>query len=287
MFWMRFAGSVWVVFFLLVLVYENILLPSGLVHTRLGLGNPITGLGAVWIAILVIPGIPLIWLGRAGNPILKRFLEGLANDLENSGRNIGRSVAERDGDVADPITENSAVGSARSDRNVTRSTASRGGNSGGRSSEIIPPLRMKVIDDSEGRFSIEVPGDWDEIIPFSEDDYGMLDNANGFGLVSIKRDEPEDLEEDVTTLSEYADYCVDDLLEDEEEISREPIITSQGLVALRIETRMYGKPSSLKLMYLADDLTGLYVNYSLVRDEDALRQMADYSFSTFRDAFDL
>ena len=287
MFWIRFTGSVWAVFFLLVLGYENILLPSGLVNTRLGLGDPLTGLGAVWIAILLIPGISLIWLGRGGNPILKRFLEGLANDLESSGRNIGRSVADRDGDIADPIMENSSGASTRSDGNARRGTASRGGDPGGRGSKTLPPLRMKVITDAERRFSIEVPADWDEVLSFADFDHGLLDNSGGFGLVSIERHEPEDLEEGVTTLSEYADYCVnEDMLEGEEEISREYAVTSQGLLALRIETHVDDEPSSLKLLYLADDLTGICVDCHLVGDEDMLRRTADYSFSTFRDAFD-
>ena len=298
MFWIRFTGSVWAVFFLLVLGYENILLPSGLVNTRLGLGDPLTGLGAVWIALLLIPGISLIWLGRGGNPILKRFLEGLANDLKrldeglandlgSSGRNIGRSAADRDGDIADPIMENSSGASTRSDGNARRGTASRGGDPGGRGSKTLPPLRMKAITDAERRFSMEVPADWDELFSLAEGNYGLLDNSGGFGMVSIERHEPEDLEEGVTTLSEYADYCVnEDMLEGEEEISREYAVTSQGLLVLRIETHFDDEPSSLKLLYLADDLTGICVDCHLVGDEDMLRRTADYSFSTFRDAFD-
>ncbi len=55
-------------------------------------------------------------------------------------------------------------------------------------------------------------------------------------MVVINKHDFGDLEEDVTTLAEYADYCASEMLEGEEEISREPILTSQGLTALRIET---------------------------------------------------
>ncbi len=287
MFWIRFTGSVWVVFFLLVLVYENILLPSGLVQTRLGLGDPIAGLGAVWIAILAIPGVLLVWLGRVGNPTLQRFLENLVNDLESTGRNIERSAAERDRDFADPFAGNSADASARLDRNVRRSTATRDRDTWDRLLETRPPLDMKVIEDKDGRFSVEVPANWDVIASIPEDDFFHASNNDGLGLVTVDTDNFANVDEDVTMLTGYADFLAAQHPDGDEDVDRKTVITPQGLTAMRIETRkdhsgMFWS-GSFQLVYLSNDLMGIWIDYSFTGNEGKIRPLAEYSFSTFRD----
>ena len=141
---------------------------------------------------------------------------------------------------------------------------------------------MAVYESAQYPFSIQYPADWTEQEPPADVTprfYGPLGSTLLIG-------EAETSELGVLTLTQFVDLTLDVLqtsLSGYELVSREQIVTAQGIAVEEVEFTAYGGTIKQRLLfYLHEGTIGFIATYtaSTARHEE-LAPMIDYSFGTF------
>ena len=97
-----------------------------------------------------------------------------------------------------------------------------------------------------------------------------------------------ELDQEVSTLAGYAEYC--ELEEpsifgppDRSEI----IVTKQGLLVVRTDGRHQDGNRVLRMIYLSEDLIGIMIEYSFSGDGEPILELAEHTFGTFIDEYEV
>ena len=145
---------------------------------------------------------------------------------------------------------------------------------------------MIVYQSESGVFSVQVPADWPDFYS-EEDDYGA-----SLWIISSDLEQVLIVEEDTValglgemTLEEYAD-AVEWAIASEaggEVVSREYVLTAQGLPAIRLGVSTgNGLFSGFRLVYISDQRYAFNITYIFPNEtEESITPLVDYSFGTF------
>ena len=149
-------------------------------------------------------------------------------------------------------------------------------------------FRVKEIGDESKRFRLEVPADWSELPPLAEGDLFLALNPDGNGVVSVQRHDLVELDQEVSTLAGYAEYCA---LEEPSIFGppdrSEIIVTKQGLLVVRTDGRHQDGNRVLRMIYLSEDLIGIMIEYSFSGDGEPILELAEHTFGTFIDEYEV
>ena len=154
--------------------------------------------------------------------------------------------------------------------------------------DLVPsPFGEMIVYQSEsGVFSVQVPADWPDFYP-EEDDYGtsLWIMSRDLGQVLIVEEDTVTLGLGEMTLEEYAD-AVEWAIAIEaggEVVSRENVLTAQGLSAIRLGVSVgNGLFSGFRLVYIDGQRYAFNITYIFPNEtEESIAPLVDYSFSTF------
>ena len=140
---------------------------------------------------------------------------------------------------------------------------------------------MLVFEDPSGYFEVQAPAHWEEETDSSDGKVFEAHDPGGNGGILIY------IEEGVlVSLTEYADEFETGFLEGQKVITRETVQTAQGLPAAFLEYSFDVDGNvvfGVTLIYLSDDGKAIFITYVFPAAQfDAVRELALYSFGTFR-----